>query len=88
MARYIFKGILLLHLIISFGFCGWYIFFDGYLGFGLGDLFYFIPISIITLMSIILAVFANKMLIHWRIFFGILMIVFDISIIRLFLSTL
>jgi hypothetical protein len=82
----LYKIVLPFHIITSFSFCVWYLFFDGYLGFGYGDIFYFVPIAIVTLGSIFLVALHNKTGRFWRIFFGILMLVFDFSIISLFYS--
>ncbi len=67
-----YKIVLPIHITISISFCVWYLFFDGYLGFGYGDLFYFVPIVIVTLASIFLVAFLNKTGYYWKIFSGYL----------------
>jgi|GEM_PF-2863041 len=81
-----YKIVLSIHIIISFSFCIWYLSFDGYLGFGYGDLFYFVPIIIVAIASIFLIAFYKKTEHYWRIFFGILMLAFDFSVISLLYS--
>lgn len=56
----IFKSSLAIHLIINIIFLVWYFYFDGFLGYGYGELLYVLFICIITLTSSLFLIYFKK----------------------------
>jgi len=87
MKNELFIGIYFIHELICLSFCIWYLFFDGYLGYGYGDMFYLFPIIGITLISTIGLFFINKFSYHVRLFFGLLLPLIDAFVLYLYFQS-
>ena len=87
MSRILFSKIFFIHILLSLLFCIWYIFFDGYFGYELGDLYIFFPIPLFTILSLIIIFFAKKMSEELRLFFFFMGMLCDISLIYLFIMS-
>lgn len=87
MKKKLFIGIYILHELICLYFCLWYLLLDGYLGFGYGDMFYVVPIIIITFLSSIALFFINRFGNHLRLFLGLLFLAIDFFVIYLYFQS-
>lgn len=87
MKKNLFTGIYIFHELICLSFCFWYFVFDGYLGYGYGDMFYVLPIVIMTFLSSIAFFIINKFGNHLRLFLGLLFLVIDFFVIHLYFQS-
>ena len=87
MNKKLFIGIYLIHELICLSFCIWYMAFDGYLGYGYGDMFYLFPIIVVTLASSISLLFINKFGYYLKFFLGVIFPVIDFFILYLFFQS-
>jgi len=87
MKKKMFIGVYIIHEIVCLYFCLWYLALDGYLGFGYGDMFYVLPIIVITFFSSVALFLINRFEYHVRLFLGLLFLVIDAFVLYLYFQS-